>query len=128
MSSEKTTGVHRFRPSEESLELEPVPCDQVLNGQPQTGWKLLASLPNLEVGVWEHSPGTSTDIEEEEVFVVLSGRATVLVRDQQGMELGRHEFSLGDVGLLEQGALTTWIVHETFRKVFVAPNESQRSS
>ncbi len=126
MSEHTTDRVQRFAPSQETLEMEAVPSEQLVNGSPQTGWKLLASLPNLDIGVWEHSPGTSTDTEDEEVFVVLSGRATVLVRDQQGMEVARHEFSGGDVGILEEGALTTWIVHETLRKVFVARSESQQ--
>ncbi|HET7801419.1 MAG TPA: hypothetical protein VFL38_13435, partial [Humibacillus xanthopallidus] len=30
-----------------------------------------------EVGVWEMTPGTATDVEADEVFVVLSGRATL---------------------------------------------------
>ncbi len=121
MSDRKAMGVQRFVPSQESLDLEAVPNEQVLDGSPVTGWKLLASLPNVEAGIWEHSPGSSTDTEEEEVFVVLSGRATVVVRDEQGIELERHEFSSGDVGILSEGTLTTWIVQETFRKVFIAP-------
>ena len=56
----------------------------------------------------------STDVEADEVFVVLSGRATVEVVDGPTLEIGP-----GDVGLLPAGARTTWTVHETLRKVYV---------
>lgn len=114
-------GAHRYRPADEQLILEAMPVEHVQRGDPATGWKLLASLPGLEVGVWEHTPGVSTDTEEEEVFIVLSGRATVSVLDERGVAQQRYDFGPGDVGVLEQGASTRWAIHETLRKVFVSP-------
>ncbi|MFB0944424.1 MAG: hypothetical protein QMB23_04595, partial [Candidatus Nanopelagicales bacterium] len=51
-----------------------------------TGVSALDTEGDIEVGVWEHSVGTSTDTEVEEVFVVLAGRGTVTC-DQGGQIL-----------------------------------------
>ncbi|TDD12024.1 cupin domain-containing protein [Nonomuraea diastatica] len=64
-------------------------------------------------GIWEITPGVVTDVETDEIFVVLSGRATIAVEGGTTIEVGP-----GDVGLLAEGARTTWIVHETLRKVY----------
>ena len=95
---------------------QPVPADQVGAGAPTTGYAVVASGSPVEVGVWEHTTGTSTDVEVEEVFVVLSGRATVEVEDGSVLEL-----RAGSIGVLAAGARTTWIVHEPLRKVYVTP-------
>ncbi len=107
------------------LALDPSPLDaaQVLAGTPETASRQLTAGPGggstgaaWEVGVWEHTVGTSTDVEADEVFVVLSGRATVEVEGGPRLEL-----SPGTVGLLAAGARTTWRVHQTLRKVYLAP-------
>jgi hypothetical protein len=41
-----------------------------------------------EVGLWEIDPGTACDVEEDEIFVVLSGRATVSVEGWCGDDVG----------------------------------------
>ena len=56
----------------------------------------------------------STDLELDEVFVVLAGRATIEVEDGPTLEVGP-----GDVGLYPAGTRTRWTVHETLRKVYV---------
>lgn len=99
------------------MEHEPVPADQSISGSPTTGTQTLDEPTIWEVGVWEHSVGTSTDIEADEVFVVISGRATVECDDGAVLSIGP-----GDVGFLQAGTATTWTVHETLRKVYVAPN------
>ncbi|SPL97449.1 putative dioxygenase [[Actinomadura] parvosata subsp. kistnae] len=87
-------------------ELDPA---QIVAGDPVTS--------SLELGggrgIWEITPGVVTDVERDEIFVVLSGRATVAVEGGTTVELGP-----GDVCLLAEGAKTTWIVHETLRKVY----------
>lgn len=98
------------------LTSSPLPTDQVLAGAPTVGTFTALADGALEVGIWEHSVGTSTDIEADEVFVVLSGSATVVVDGGPTLELGP-----GDLGILEGGARTTWTVHETLRKVYVLP-------
>ncbi len=37
----------------------------------------LGSLPDGPLGLWEAEPGTETDLEGDEAFVVLAGAATV---------------------------------------------------
>jgi hypothetical protein len=68
-----------------------------------------------EVGLWEIDPGTAHDVEVDEVFVVLSGRATVAAEGWPGVAIGP-----GDVVRLRAGAVTTWLVEERLRKVYVA--------
>jgi uncharacterized protein len=93
----------------------PLPADQVLDGAPATGTVEFPGVDGLEVGVWEHTAGSSTDVEVDEVFVVLRGRATIEVEGGPELQVGP-----GDLGLLEAGSRTRWHVHEPLRKVYVA--------
>ncbi len=93
---------------------EPLASDFVVDGAPASGIVDLPGPPGLEVGIWEHSPGVSTDVEVDEVFVVISGRATIAAEGHPPVEVGP-----GDVVRLEEGTATTWTVHETLRKVYV---------
>ncbi len=68
-----------------------------------------------EVGLWEIDPGTAHDVEMDEVFLVLSGRATLSVEGWPDVAVGP-----GDVVRLRAGAQTTWAVGERLRKVYVA--------
>src|SRR4051812_26298090 len=69
----------------------------------------------LEVGVWEMTPGVMTDVEADEVFVVVAGSATVEFGDgSQSLRIGP-----GDVVRLAAGAETVWTVSETLRKVYL---------
>jgi uncharacterized protein len=97
------------------LEHEPVPADQSLGGEPHTGTAELGRFGGLEVGVWEMTPGVMRDVEAEEVFVVLSGAATV------GFEDGSPALTLGagDVVRLAKDTKTVWTVTETLRKVYL---------
>ena len=61
------------------------------------------------------STGVARDIEVDEVFVVLSGRATVEVDGGP-----TYAIAAGDIVRLNAGDQTTWTVHETLRKVYVA--------
>jgi uncharacterized cupin superfamily protein len=85
-----------------------------VSGDPQVRVLALHEADDLEVGIWQHSVGVSRDVEYDEVFVVLSGRATIAVDDGPVLEVGP-----GDVGLLRAGASATWTIHETLRKVYV---------
>jgi uncharacterized cupin superfamily protein len=93
--------------------MTPVPADQVVAGAPATG---LVELTDT-IGVWEHTPGTSTDVEVDEVFVVLSGSATVSFEEP---ELPAIELRPGSIVQLTAGMRTVWTVRETLRKVYVA--------
>ena len=93
--------------------LEPATVDAA---GPRAGLVSLATLAGFDVGVWEHTAGTSTDVEEDEVSVVLSGSATI--RFEDGAELA---ITAGDVLRLASGMRTTWTIHDTLRKVYVSP-------
>jgi uncharacterized protein len=95
-----------------AAELDP---SQVVQGSPEVKALDVLATGDFTVGIWEHSTGTSTDVEADEVFVVLAGRASVAVEGAETLELRP-----GDVGVLEAGARTTWTVHETLRKVYLA--------
>jgi uncharacterized protein len=99
----------------EWLEHEPVPADHSVNGEPHTGVAALGEFGGLQVGVWEMTPGVMRDVEAEELFLVLSGAATVEFDDgSPPLTLGA-----GDVVRLANGARTVWTVTETLRKVYL---------
>jgi uncharacterized cupin superfamily protein len=106
--------VRAFALTDSELEVDAIDPAKVVSGDPEVRLLSLHDSDDLAVGVWQHSPGVSTDVEADEVFVVLSGRATVEVADGPTLEIGP-----GDVGLLPAGARTTWTVHETLRKIYV---------
>jgi hypothetical protein len=95
---------------------EPVPSDQALSGAPRTAVHRLTEFGGLEVGVWEMTPGVMRDVEADEVFVVLSGSATVEFAD--GAET--LHLRAGDVVRLAAGTRTVWSVSETLRKAYLA--------
>jgi uncharacterized cupin superfamily protein len=99
------------------LEHEAVPAVQVVSGSPTTGSGTLGEIAGQEYGVWEMTPGAMTDVEADEVFVVLSGAARVeLVDDGTTVTLAP-----GSVGRLTAGMNTVWTVTETLRKVYFTP-------
>lgn len=97
---------------------EPVPADQVVAGTPATGHEVLDDAAGRTIGVWEMTPGAMRDVEGDEVFVVLSGDATVEFVDPPAPPV---ELRPGSVARLASGMHTVWTVRETLRKVYVAP-------
>ncbi|MDF3339319.1 cupin domain-containing protein [Mycolicibacterium septicum] len=99
-----------------ALDHTPLPAESVVAGAPTTGFRDLIALSGMTIGVWEHTPGVSRDVEADEVFVVLSGDASVAFDD------GSPPIDLrpGSLVRLHAGQRTTWTVRETLRKVFVA--------
>jgi uncharacterized cupin superfamily protein len=100
---------------------DPIPMEPTHDdpSAPVAGWVQVGSIEGAAVGIWEHSVGTSGDVEENEVFVVLSGRATVTPEGGEPVLFGP-----GDIGMLTGGTRTTWQVHETLRKVWIAVDDS----
>ncbi len=97
------------------ITLEPLPAAQIVSGSPSAGVSELV-VGDTEIGIWEHTPGTSTDVEADEVFVVLSGRATVEI-----VETGETlQLAPGVIGRLAAGTATRWAVTETLRKIYIA--------
>lgn len=99
-----------------ALSHEPLPVDEVLAGAPTAAVRELATLGGIEIGVWEMTPGTATDTEADEVFVVLSGRATIAFASSGLPDL---EVGPGSVVRLAEGMRTTWTVTETLRKIYI---------
>ncbi|HUV47491.1 MAG TPA: cupin domain-containing protein [Actinomycetes bacterium] len=98
----------------QTLDPDPLDASQVVSGNPQVSTYELLDSDALAVGIWQHTAGVSTDVEVEEIFVVLSGRATIEVAGGPTLEVGP-----GDVGVLEAGAQTTWTIHEDLRKIYI---------
>jgi len=96
--------------------LEPVPTEQVLDGDPFAGTVVLGEFDGNEFGVWEMTPGAMTDVEGAELFVVLAGAASVEFLDDEVVV----QLVPGSVMTLEAGARTIWTVTQTLRKVWVA--------
>jgi uncharacterized cupin superfamily protein len=99
-----------------TVPLEPAPLDpaDVVAGEPQTGAAAFATIASSEVGVWEHTAGTSRDVEVDEIFLVLSGSGTVSFGGGETVDLVP-----GRLVRLHAGELTTWTVTDTLRKVYV---------
>ncbi len=99
-----------------SLVHEPVPSDQRLAGGPTTGYQAVGSYADRELGVWEMTPGTMSDVEADELFIVLAGSATVEFLDDRR----QVELSPGSIVRLRSGDRTVWTVRETLRKVYLS--------
>ncbi len=97
------------------LPLSDVPAAQRIKGSPRTGTKSLGQFGGANVGVWEMTPGTMSDTEVDEIFVVLHGAATVEFKDRAPMRL-----AAGDVVRLHAGQQTVWTVTDTLRKVYLS--------
>lgn len=98
------------------LEHSPVPVADRVSGSPTTGSAEVGRLGDTEIGVWEISPGVSTDVEADEVFIVLTGRARIEFTEPA---LDAIEIGPGDIVRLADGMRTTWSVRETLRKVYL---------
>ncbi|MFC6064578.1 cupin domain-containing protein [Streptomyces ochraceiscleroticus] len=97
------------------LEPEALDPDQILSGDPVVTGKVLWESPDGKQvrGVWQITPGVVTDIEANELFVVVSGRATIEIEGGSVLEVGP-----GDACFLREGDRTRWTVHETLRKAY----------
>jgi uncharacterized cupin superfamily protein len=103
---------------------EPVPVEQVVAGAPTTRYVPLHEPDGGavagdagELGVWEMTAGAMRDTEVDEVFLVISGAATVEFVDPA---LPPIELRPGSVVRLDAGMQTVWSVTETLRKLFIA--------
>ncbi len=88
--------------------------DEAAEGLP-TAQGVLGRLGDTEVGLWEAGPGTDTDVEVDEIFLVLSGRGTVTFADG-----GTVELRPGVLVRLHAGDQTTWEISERIRKLYLS--------
>lgn len=96
------------------LTLEPVPAHQIISGEPSTGSAALGVFNGQEFGVWEMSVGAMSDVETDELFIVIAGRASVELDSGE-----RFELVSGSTFMLSEGDRTVWTVSETLRKIYV---------
>jgi uncharacterized cupin superfamily protein len=98
------------------LDWSDLPAHKCPEGPVNTGVAVLAEASFVDVGVWEHPRGVSTDVEADEVFVVLQGVGRVVLSDGDVLDLRP-----GVVGVLTAGTATTWIIDEPLAKVWLTP-------
>lgn len=99
---------------EVEVETSALPERDVVSGSPFAGSRFVRSFGDVEVGIWEMTAGGARDVEADEVFVVLSGAASI--RFDDGREISLRT---GDVLSLFKGERTVWTVTETLRKVYI---------
>lgn len=80
-----------------------------------TGHLALGAFADLEVGLWDAGPGTDTDVEAAEVFVVLRGAGEVRFADGSAIALRP-----GTLVHLRAGDQTTWTITERLRKLYLS--------
>ncbi|MDR6980236.1 putative cupin superfamily protein [Streptomyces sp. 3330] len=97
------------------LDPEPLDPGQIVAGNPEvTGKVVWESADGRQIrGIWQITPGVVTDTEADELFVVISGSATIEAEGGPTLTVGP-----GDLAVLREGDRTTWTVHETLRKAY----------
>lgn len=97
------------------LESEPLDPEQIVSGTPEvTGKVVWESEDGRQIrGIWQITPGVVTDTEADELFVVISGSATIEFEGGPTLTVGP-----GDMAVLREGDRTTWTVHKTLRKAY----------
>jgi uncharacterized cupin superfamily protein len=98
------------------IPLEPVSLEDVLDGEPSTGAVVLGEFAGREFGVWEMTPGSMSDVENDEFFVVVAGAGSVEFLDDEVVV----QLVPGSLLTLAAGARTIWSVTQTLRKVWMA--------
>ena len=101
-----------------AVPIEPVANERSVSGAPRDGAIEVTAFGDVEIGVWEMTPGTATDVETDEVFIVLAGAATVTFDDGEVLTL-----KPGSLCRLHEGQRTSWNVTETLRKVYLVTEE-----
>lgn len=91
----------------------PLPASDIIAGKPEVSGHVIVDEPDRQIGIWQITPGTVRDVEAEELFVILEGRATVEIEGGSVLELAP-----GTVGTLREGTRTVWHVRETLRKIY----------
>ena len=97
------------------VEHRPLPAHLAVTPAVTTGNVQLDSIAGIVGGVWEHSCGVSTDVEQDEMFVIIAGRGRIVLEDGSVLAL-----QPGTVGLLRAGEKTRWEIEEPLRKVWFA--------
>jgi uncharacterized cupin superfamily protein len=93
-----------------------VPIDlEPTDGEQLAGSMDLGAFGDGSFGVWTITAGVSTDVEVDEVSVILSGRGSVEDLDTGAVV----HLTAGTVLRLAAGVRTRWTIAEPIRKVYV---------
>lgn len=76
----------------------------------------LSDTADLEVGLWEAGPGDDTDVEVDEVFLVLQGSGSLTFEDGSHIVLAP-----GVLVRLNAGDRTVWRITDRLRKLYICP-------
>ncbi len=101
-----------------NLPLTQTEVSGIQSGNPRIAQADTGVWNGVAIGVWEITPGVVSDVELDEVFVVLTGRATVQVEATPEREASEFTIAAGDFVRLYAGMRTVWVIHETLRKVY----------
>jgi uncharacterized cupin superfamily protein len=75
----------------------------------------VSSIRDVEVGFWQIDAGSATDVEVDEVFLVLAGSGQVTFGDGSVLPL-----LPGVLVRLVEGDRTSWLIEQPLRKLYVA--------
>jgi uncharacterized protein len=115
MTRQLTDGMMRHVDARgEPLEAYDLEDDEIVAGTPTTAEVSVTTIGDVEVGIWQITPGTVRDVEKDEVFVVLEGDGTIRFADGEVVGLGP-----GSLVRLHAGEVTEWEIRQTLRKVYV---------
>jgi hypothetical protein len=96
------------------------PGTEILAGTPTAGTRSVDTDGIADIGLWGMSAGTVRDVEADEVFLVLAGRATVTVTGSDEV----LDLRPGTLVRLYAGDRTEWTVTEAVRKLYIGPREA----
>jgi uncharacterized cupin superfamily protein len=97
------------------------PGTEIVAGQPTANSLAVDTGGIADIGLWSMTEGHVRDIEADEVFLVLAGRATVTIAG--GATEGDEVLHLqpGALVRLYAGDHTEWLVTEAVRKLYISP-------
>jgi uncharacterized cupin superfamily protein len=107
------SGVRVLSVLDAPVQPDPLQPSQILEGDPQTSdHQVAVSADGRAIsGVWTCTPGVFRDVEVDETFVVISGRATIVPEGGEPIDVGP-----GDLCVLTAGTRTVWTVYEELVK------------
>jgi uncharacterized cupin superfamily protein len=118
MSSDDWMTTYVFSALSADITTEPVPADQKISGEPETGTLVLGTWHDKEVGVWDMTVGEIHDVEVDEICIIIAGLGEV-ERTLHGETLVQL-LQPGVVVKLHDQEKTIWRVKETLRKIYLA--------
>lgn len=118
MSNNEWISTHVFSALSADIPTEPVPTEQKISGEPETGTLVLGSWQGKEVGVWDMTVGEIHDVEVDEICIIIAGVGEV-ERTLHGEKIVQ-ELTPGVVLELHDQEKTIWRVSDTIRKIYLA--------